>query len=469
MYRREKRSWMKHLDFTIFDILCAQFSYIVLYRYKIGAGLPYDSEWYDRLGIVLVLIQICIIFFLEPYKDILRRDKIQEFKKVVVSVSLSFGCLILYVYGMKLAEAYSRVVLYGTWALSIPITYVFRIFWKNHVRRRVVEDKNRAVMVLFTANEGVEECIKEFEKNRYRNYVIKGIVIMDKDREGDVIRDVPVVANADNFLDYVRTNVVDEVFINSNDISKSEFISDELLEMGVTVHFKIMHNSKLSPGKVVEPLGNYLVMTSCMNIASNRQVIIKRVLDILGGIVGLILCGIAFIIFAPIIKKQSPGPVFFKQVRVGKNGRRFKLYKFRSMHVNAEEMKAELQEQNKISGNMFKIEDDPRIIPIGKFMRKYSIDELPQFWNILKGDMSLVGTRPPTEDEFENYEAHHRARLGIKPGLTGMWQVSGRSDITDFEDVVALDTAYISNWNLGMDIRILFKTIVVVFKGNGAV
>ena len=102
-------------------------------------------------------------------------------------------------------------------------------------------------------------------------------------------------------------------------------------------------------------------------------------------------------------------------------------------------------------------------------MRKYSIDELPQFWNILKGDMSLVGTRPPTEDEFVNYEAHHRARLGIKPGLTGMWQVSGRSDITDFEDVVALDTAYISNWNLGMDIRILFKTIVVVFKGNGAV
>ena len=210
-------------------------------------------------------------------------------------------------------------------------------------------------------------------------------------------------------------------------------------------------------------------MTSCMNIASNRQVIIKRLLDIIGGIVGLILCGIAFVIFAPVIKHQSPGPVFFKQIRVGKNGRKFKLYKFRSMYVDAEERKAELLKDNKIQGNMFKVEDDPRIIPIGRFMRKYSIDELPQFWNILKGDMSLVGTRPPTEDEFVNYEAHHRARLGIKPGLTGMWQVSGRSDITDFEDVVALDTAYISNWNLGMDIRILFKTIVVVFRGNGAV
>jgi lipopolysaccharide/colanic/teichoic acid biosynthesis glycosyltransferase len=121
-----------------------------------------------------------------------------------------------------------------------------------------------------------------------------------------------------------------------------------------------------------------------------------------------------------------------------------------------------------MSGNMFKLDNDPRVIPIGRFMRKYSIDELPQFWNVLKGEMSLVGTRPPTEDEFRQYEAHHRARLGIKPGLTGMWQVSGRSNIKDFEEVVALDTQYISNWNLGMDFRILFRTVLVVLKGSGA-
>lgn len=178
--------------------------------------------------------------------------------------------------------------------------------------------------------------------------------------------------------------------------------------------------------------------------------------------------GIAFLIFAPIIKHQSPGPIFFSQVRIGKNGRQFKIYKFRSMNVDAEEKKKELLAQNEMDGLMFKMEDDPRIFPVGKFMRKYSIDELPQFWNILKGEMSLVGTRPPTEDEFEQYEAHHRARLGIKPGLTGMWQVSGRSDIRDFEEVVKLDTQYISNWNLGLDIKILFKTIQVVLLGRGA-
>jgi lipopolysaccharide/colanic/teichoic acid biosynthesis glycosyltransferase len=117
---------------------------------------------------------------------------------------------------------------------------------------------------------------------------------------------------------------------------------------------------------------------------------------------------------------------------------------------------------------MFKMENDPRIIPIGHFIRKYSIDELPQFWNVLKGDMSLVGTRPPTEEEFKEYEYHHKARLGIRPGLTGMWQVSGRNKITDFERVVELDTEYITNWTLGLDVRILFKTIGVVLSGKGS-
>ena len=138
------------------------------------------------------------------------------------------------------------------------------------------------------------------------------------------------------------------------------------------------------------------------------------------------------------------------------------------MYIDAEERKKELMSQNEMKGNMFKMENDPRVTPIGHFLRKYSIDELPQFWNVLIGEMSLVGTRPPLEDEYENYALHHKARLSIKPGLTGMWQVSGRSDIKDFEQVVALDTEYISNWSLGLDIKIIFKTIAVVFGGKGS-
>lgn len=180
---------------------------------------------------------------------------------------------------------------------------------------------------------------------------------------------------------------------------------------------------------------------------SVRIICSSCMLDICGSLAGLLITGIVFIIFAPIIYIQSPGPIFFKQERVGKNGRTFKIIKFRSMYLDAEERKKELMEQNKMKGLMFKMDNDPRIIPIGKFMRESSLDELPQFWNILKGDMSLVGTRPPTVDEYMQYENHHKRRLAVKPGLTGMWQVSGRSDITDFEEVVALDAESLNNWN----------------------
>ena len=203
---------------------------------------------------------------------------------------------------------------------------------------------------------------------------------------------------------------------------------------------------------------------------------LKRLTDICAGLLGCAITGIAFIFVAPAIYKASPGPIFFAQERMGKNGRRFKMYKFRSMYMDAEERKKELMEQNKMQGMMFKMDNDPRIIGsekgpgkgIGNLIRKMSIDELPQFYNILKGDMSLVGTRPPTVDEFEQYTGYQKRRISFRPGLTGLWQISGRSDIKDFDEVVKLDLEYIDNWSLLLDLKIIFKTILVVFKGSGA-
>ena len=192
-------------------------------------------------------------------------------------------------------------------------------------------------------------------------------------------------------------------------------------------------------------------------------------MDICGELIGIVLTGIACIVVVPAIKLSDPGPAFFSQERIGKNGRRFKIYKFRSMYMDAEARKKDLMDQNEMSGLMFKMENDPRIIKkVGKFIRDTSIDELPQFWNVLKGDMSLVGTRPPTVEEYEMYEMHHLKRISIKPGITGMWQVSGRSDIKDFEEVVRLDTQYIMNWEISLDIKILLKTILVVLKKEGS-
>ena len=208
---------------------------------------------------------------------------------------------------------------------------------------------------------------------------------------------------------------------------------------------------------------------------------IKRIIDIL-------LSGLAIIILSPLllilciaIKLDSPGPIFFAQERVGKNGKKFKMYKFRSMYMDAEERKAELMKDNKLGdGKMFKLDFDPRVIGnkilpdgthktgIGDFIRRTSLDEFPQFFNVLRGDMSIIGTRPPLISETNLYELHHRARLAIKPGITGMWQVSGRSEITDFEEVVKLDTKYISEWSFMLDIKILFKTVLIVLGQKGS-
>lgn len=203
--------------------------------------------------------------------------------------------------------------------------------------------------------------------------------------------------------------------------------------------------------------------------------------DIFAGIIGSIFALLIIAVVGPIIKSKSPGPILFAQERIGKNGKRFKMYKIRSMYMDAEERKKELMNENRVKdGMMFKLDFDPRIIGneilpdgtkktgIGEFIRKTSLDEFPQFFNVLGGSMSTVGTRPPTVDEYEKYHFHHRARMSVKPGVTGMWQVNGRSEITDFEEVVKLDTSYIVNWNLLLDLKILFKTVKVIFTHKGA-
>jgi len=195
----------------------------------------------------------------------------------------------------------------------------------------------------------------------------------------------------------------------------------------------------------------------------------KRILDFVGGLVGTLILIVLYPIIGLLIKLDSPGPVLFKQERVGYHGRVFYIFKFRTMLVNAEARKKELLEQNEMQGAMFKMKDDPRITKIGKFLRRTSIDEIPQFLNVLKGEMSLVGTRPPTVAEVEQYDLWHRQRISAKPGMTGLWQISGRNKITDFDQIVALDCQYLDKWRFVDDIKIIFKTILIVLLRKGAV
>ncbi|NEN92147.1 MAG: exopolysaccharide biosynthesis polyprenyl glycosylphosphotransferase [Okeania sp. SIO3H1] len=192
---------------------------------------------------------------------------------------------------------------------------------------------------------------------------------------------------------------------------------------------------------------------------------VKRLIDIVGALVGLFITGILFIPIAIFIKLDSPGPIFFGQIRCGWMGKNFRMWKFRSMCVNAEQLKSKIK--NQAQGAIFKNENDPRITKVGSFLRRKSLDELPQFWNVLKGDMSLVGTRPPTPDEVERYEVPQWQRLDVKPGMTGEWQVNGRSQVKNFEDIIRLDLKYQQNWSLIYDIKLIIKTVGILFKKSG--
>lgn len=223
------------------------------------------------------------------------------------------------------------------------------------------------------------------------------------------------------------------------------------------------------PNRKQEQISGMNVLTCFNREIPLWMLFCKRVIDCSGGAVGSILTVLIGLLIGPIIYLKSPGPIIFSQVRVGRNGRKFRLYKFRSMYPDAEKQQESLMNRNKMKGNMFKIDDDPRIIPgIGQFIRRTSLDEFPQFFNVLKGDMSLVGTRPPTEAEYERYSFYQNKRLAMKPGITGMWQISGRSKITDFDEVVKLDSQYIDSWTIEKDVKIILKTILVVVKRNGS-
>jgi lipopolysaccharide/colanic/teichoic acid biosynthesis glycosyltransferase len=194
--------------------------------------------------------------------------------------------------------------------------------------------------------------------------------------------------------------------------------------------------------------------------------LLKRGLDIIGSLVGLVILALIVVPVMIAVKLDSPGPVFYSQIRYGLMGRPFRIYKFRSMVVNADEIKALVN--NEAKGLIFKNEHDPRITRVGRFLRRTSLDEFPQFWNVLKGEMSLVGTRPPTEDEVSKYQSHHWQRLRVKPGMTGEWQVNGRSSVKDFEDIVRLDLRYQAQWHPLYDLGLIFRTIAILLNKSGA-
>ena len=479
MYKKVNPEWIKHADFELLDLIMLELAYFVSFLIRHAGFSRIFDGLYLQYAICLAISHVLVVLIFHNYKSILQRGKWVELRSVIKHVAIVVLLTILFIYLMHDSGSFSRIIFVLNALFGVVLCYLERLFWKNVVRTRVRENVNKNAMMLICTYDRLDEMVKQLTKKRYRGYQITSVYLLDGKKHRDTNREFrrPVFFGREEMLDFLCHNVVDEVYIDTRGTTEDlNELAEIIMDSGTVVHLGIGSLADALPNAQITKFHDLLAISGTMAAANAWELLLKRVIDVVGGIAGVAITGILYLFIAPAIKRADPGPAFFRQERVGKGGRIFKIVKFRSMYQDAEERKKELMAQNEMQGLMFKMDNDPRIIGsekgpgkgIGNFIRRTSLDEFPQFWNVLKGEMSLVGTRPPTVEEFKQYKIYHKARLAMRPGITGLWQVSGRSNITDFDEIVALDTEYIKNWNLGLDIKILFKTVKVLFTGDGA-
>lgn len=469
----QKRKAMENFLILIVDIFTIWVSSGIAFGMRYGMLYGRDTHIDQLWQITLISLLYGLMTFLTDYnRHFFRRGYFEETVAIVRNQVVFSITWVVILFLIHRSGDLSRLVFGYFSVINIITMLIFRTVFKQFMIKIYKTSKYSSRLLLVTTSKQIDSILENLIGYNEWNRILVGVVLTDQSQIGEAVCGLPVVADKSTMLDYVIHNDVDEVFINDNQMVSDQSWEDRILElenMGVIVDLNIdIFNFPSMGKKTLNRVGKYAVVTLARNLFSTRQMMAKRVLDLTGSLVGMVLLVVATIFVAPAIKLTSPGPVFFGQTRVGKNGRKFTFYKFRSMYPDAERRKQELMKRNEVKGLMFKMEDDPRITKVGKFLRNTSIDELPQFWNVLRGDMSLVGTRPPTVDEFEQYEAKHKCRLSMTPGLTGLWQISGRSNIKDFDDVVKLDMQYIDNWSILKDIKILFLTIGVVLAKKGS-
>lgn len=432
----------------------------------------FNVKIYGGAFLIVLLLYIVIYFLYDTYSKLFKRGFLEELLIVIKINCLLAVILTSVIYLFQGGTYYSRLFFLCFLVLHILIDYLLRQYFKIILLGVYKKSASSYKVMVMTTSDQVNKVFSRINNENDWEYQVTSLTIIDKNMIGRKLNDIEVKADLNNMFEVVKKEVIDGVFIHIpstwlNDINLEELVL-ELQNMGITVDISINTFGLKIREKVIREMSGYHVLTFSSRLFTESQMVFKRLIDLLGGLVGCIITVILTLFIAPAILIESPGPVFFSQIRIGKNGRRFRIYKFRSMYMDAEKRKQELMAQNEMNGYMFKIKNDPRVTKVGKFLRKTSLDEFPQFFNVLKGDMSLVGTRPPTESEFIQYENRHKRRLALKSGVTGLWQVSGRSDITDFEDVVKMDLDYIDNWSFQMDLKILIKTVAVVLFGRGA-
>lgn len=472
----QKQTLLQNCTLLFSDMVSLCISYALAFITRgILSDFHRNSQYYFLiLGFAVTLCLLSYIFF-NLNHGFLTRNSLAEFfyvAKYDFGIGAGLG-LVLFL--TQNAQDFSRLAFVYFLIYNFFFTFLFHLFIRKLLVQKYFHSSGSLKIMIISETRFIGRLLPLIRSNAEWAHEITSLGLIDQDH---TIKDdaslsyegIPVVASKNNLYDCLSELVVDEVLIYLPSYSNTELgTMIRKFEMaGIVVHVSIDPYDHLISHKTIDSYAGLSVMTYSLADYDFHRIVIKRIMDILGSLIGLVFTVLLTPFIALAIKLDSPGPVFYRQKRIGLNGREFQIVKFRSMYMDADEMKDELLNENEMSGPIFKITNDPRITKVGRFLRQTSLDELPQFYNILIGQMSLVGTRPPTPDEYTQYKLQYRRRLSIKPGLTGLWQVSGRSDITDFEDVLRLDLHYIDHWSLGLDIKILLKTLGVVFHKRGA-
>ena len=473
-------------------------SFLIAYLSRFGWD-PSDVAFRhlkDSTVFLYLLLSFLIVFTFYRYNPITaKRGILRHFKAAFLTNTFMAIIFSTIVYTTHISDSIPRLF-FGTF-FSINFTISFSCLFLIHlIKRQYLEHHTKKTLIITDSN-SLEKAVYNIQKLNSEDCEIIGVSSLSNKQEGrfykvkihsleknsntkramknhqqgtNPLAHIELKELSLSILDYAKRHQVDLVIFSVNHIArkKIEHLIEAFSEMGIDSLITIDSFAIETLETKLEDFGTTNVIRLSPRLFTDGELLLKRLMDIAGALVGCLICILFGIIVAPLIFLEDPGPIIFKQKRVGRNGKYFYIYKFRSMYQDAEAKLQTLKDQNEMQGFMFKMKNDPRITKVGKFLRKTSIDELPQFFNVLEGSMSLIGTRPPTVNEYQQYSAHHKRRISIKPGITGLWQVSGRSEITDFEEIVRLDCFYIDHWSITGDIKILLKTFAAVFTGKGS-
>jgi exopolysaccharide biosynthesis polyprenyl glycosylphosphotransferase len=398
----------------------------------------------------------------------LQSDSVLHEQRMTVQACLNAGLLLCGAMYMTHDTTTPRAVVISLLCFTTPLLCLLRGFWRYSSHRDFQKGiGTRNVVILGTGHmsDAVRRQILKHQRRLGR--IFKGFVELPGEAfaESD---STEIIGNLYQLRHLVRQHFVDEIII-AGSCSTPQVL--ELVEMAADMDVEVLAIPGLfedmAPDTQIHYLGDFPVTTIHRRDERALALLLKRAVDIVLSTILLVILAPLFAMIGLLIKLTSPGPAFYVSERIGKKGRVFRLWKFRTMMVGADRLKAALASANERKGILFKIKNDPRVTPIGRFLRKFSLDELPQLFNVLWGDMSLVGPRPPLANEVAQYEVKHYRRLDVLPGLTGLWQVRARHD-PSFDQYVALDIAYVENWNFWMDVKILVRTAEVVLRGTGS-